>query len=131
MSTVIDEHREEYGVEPICRTLGIAPSTYYAVKTRRREPSERALSDERVLGEIRRVYGASRGRYGARKVYWQLQREEIGAAKCTVERLMAKHGLRGAVRAASIAPRLLMLRLSGRRTSSIATSKRWRRIVCG
>jgi putative transposase len=98
MSTVIDEHREEYGVEPICRTLGIAPSTYYAVKTRQREPSERALRDERVFGEIRRVYEASRGRYGARKVYWQLQREGIGVAKCTVERLMAKHGLRGAVR---------------------------------
>ena len=58
---VIDAHREEYGVEPICRSLGVAPSTYYAVKAREREPSQCALSDARMLVEIRRVYGASRG----------------------------------------------------------------------
>jgi putative transposase len=98
MSTVIDAHRDELGVEPICRTLGVAPSTYYAVKAREREPSERALSDQRLLAEIRRVYAASRGRYGARKVWWQLQRDGIEAARCTVERLMASEGLRGAVR---------------------------------
>lgn len=95
---MIDAQREEYGVEPICRTLGIAPSTYYAVKARERSPSRRALNDARMLVEIRRVYEASRELYGARKVWWQLQREGIRVARCTVERLMAKHGLRGAVR---------------------------------
>jgi len=95
---VIDAHRDEYGVEPICRVLEVAPSTYYAVKARERDPSERALSDQRMLVEIGRVHEASKGLYGARKVWWQLQREGIDVAKCTVERLMAKHGLKGAIR---------------------------------
>ena len=98
MSAVIDAHKGEFGVEPICRTLGVAPSTYYAVKARERDPSERARSDERMLVEIRRVYEASKGVYGARKVWWQLEREGIKVARCTVERLMAKHGLKGAIR---------------------------------
>jgi putative transposase len=95
---VVDAHREEYGVEPICSTLQVAPSTYYAVKARERVPSARALSDARMLVEIRRVHEASRGLYGARKVWWQLEREGIRVARCTVERLMAKDGLKGAVR---------------------------------
>lgn len=95
---MVDALREEYGVEPICRVLQFAPSTYYAVKARERSPSERALEDERLLVEIRRVYEASKGLYGARKVWWQLEREGTRVARCTVERLMAKHGLQGAVR---------------------------------
>lgn len=95
---MIDAHRDEYGVEPICRVLEVAPSTYYAVKAREREPSERALRDAQLLEEIRRVYNASRGRYGARKVWLQLGREGIEVARCTVERLMAAEGLKGAVR---------------------------------
>jgi putative transposase len=98
MSAVIDAHKGEFGVEPICRTLGVAPSTYYAVKARERDPSERALNDELTLVEIRRVHEASKGLYGARKVWWQLEREGIKVARCTVERLMAKHGLKGAIR---------------------------------
>jgi putative transposase len=98
MSAVIDAHREEYGVEPVCCTPGVAPSTYYAVKARQRDPSERAVSDERLLAEIRRVRQANYGVYGARKVYWQLRGEGIEVARCTVERLMAREGLRGAVR---------------------------------
>jgi putative transposase len=98
MSVVVDELRGEYGVEPVCRVLQVAPSSYYEVKRREREPCLRARSDERLLVEIRRVYEASRGRYGARKVWWQLQAEGAGVARCTVERLMAKEGLRGAVR---------------------------------
>jgi putative transposase len=94
----VDEHRDRFGVEPICRALQIAPSTVWAALKRRREPAERTLSDQRLLVEIRRVYDASRGLYGARKVFWQLRREGIPAARCTVERLMAKHGLRGVVR---------------------------------
>lgn len=95
---MIDAFRDEYGVEPICRVLEVAPSTYYAVKARECSPSERALEDERLLVEIRRVYAASKGLYGARKVWWQLEREGVEVARCTVERLMAKHGLQGAVR---------------------------------
>lgn len=95
---MIDAHRDEYGVEPVCRVLQVAPSTYYARKAREREPSARAKSDARLLEEIRRVYETSRGRYGARKVWLQLRREGIEAAKCTVERLVAREGLQGAVR---------------------------------
>ncbi len=95
---VIDEHREQHGVEPICRTLQVAPSTYYAVKAVNESPSQRALRDQRLLGEIRRVHKENLGVYGARKVWWQLAREDVEVARCTVERLMAKDGLKGAVR---------------------------------
>lgn len=98
MSMFIDEHREGFGVQPICRVLQIAPSTYYAVKKRAREPSDRALSDEMLLGEIRRVHEASNGLYGVRKVWWQLRRDGVLAARCTVQRLMRKHRLEGVVR---------------------------------
>ena len=95
---MVDAHREEFGVEPICRVLDLAPSSYYAVKACQRDPSPRAVRDRVLLGEIRRVYEANYGVYGARKVWWQLQREGIKVARCTVERLMAKSGLQGAVR---------------------------------
>ena len=98
MSALIDAHRECYGVEPICRVLEIAPSTYYAVKRREREPSARERRDRWLGGEIRRVWEASGGRYGARKVWWQLGREGIGVARSTVERLMRVAGLRGVAR---------------------------------
>ena len=96
MTSFIDEHREEFGVEPICRVLPIAPSTYCAARTR--SPSPRALRDERLLAEIRRTYEASRRRYGPRKVWRQLRREGMSVARCTVERLMRSEGLRGVVR---------------------------------
>jgi putative transposase len=95
MSVFVDEHRDVYGVEPICRSLGIAPSTYYAVKARQASPSARALRDAELLLEIRRVHERSRGLYGARKVWLQLRREGVAVARCTVERLMARHGLEG------------------------------------
>jgi putative transposase len=94
----IDEHRERFGVEPVCHALQIAPSTYWARRRRQRQPARRTLSDERLLVEIRRVHEQSRGLYGARKVFWQLQRDGIPAARCTVERLMKRHGLQGVVR---------------------------------
>jgi putative transposase len=94
----VDEHRDRFGVEPICRALQIAPSTYWAHRQRQRRPACRTLSDERLLVEIRRVHEQSRGLYGARKVFWQLRREGIPAPRCTVERLMKRHGLRGVVR---------------------------------
>lgn len=95
---MVDELREEHGVEPVCRVLQVAPSSYYAVKARKRQPCARVLRDVELLCEIRRVYEASKGRYGARKVWWQLQAEGVDVARCTVERLMSVAGLQGAVR---------------------------------
>jgi putative transposase len=95
---MIDEHRGEFGVEPICRQLGIAPSTYYAVKAREGNPSARAVRDRQLLERIREVHEKNLGVYGVRKVWWQLQREEVRVARCTVERLMAREGLKGVVR---------------------------------
>jgi putative transposase len=96
MTAFIDERRKEFGVEPICSLLPIAPSTYYAARSR--PPSPRALCDAQLLVEIRRVYEASRRRYGPRKVWRQLRREGISVARCTIERLMRQEGLRGVVR---------------------------------
>jgi putative transposase len=98
MSVMIDAHREEHGVESICRVLQVAPSTYYAVKARQRKPSARALRDRELLVEIRRVHAENFGVYGAEKVWLQLKREGFEVARCMVERLMAKDGLKGAVR---------------------------------
>lgn len=99
MSQFIDEHREEHGVEPICHALAFAPSTYYAVKQREREPSARALRDAELAVEIRRIHEHSDGTYGADKVWRQLQREGVTVARCTVERLMRQAGLEGVRRA--------------------------------
>ena len=96
--TFTDQCMHEFGVEPICRTLTaagtqIAPSTYYAFKTR--PPSERAIRDEELLVEIRRVHAKNCGVYGAKKLHAQLRREDISVARCSVERLMRAEGLRG------------------------------------
>ena len=93
MIAYIDQHRDRYGVEPICRVLPIAPSTYYDAK--RRPPSARALRDEELRAEIGRVHAEHFGVYGAGKVWRQLGREGIGVARCTVERLMRELGLQG------------------------------------
>ena len=98
MSAYIDQHKERFGVEPICRTLGVAPSTYYAARAR--PPSPRAVRDGELTREIARVHQANYGVYGADKVWAQLRREGIGPARCTVERLMRRAGLRGVVRGA-------------------------------
>jgi putative transposase len=93
MNRYIDSDGGRFGVEPICRVLEANPSTYYAYK--RRGPSQRDLSDEWLLDQIRRVFEESDGNYGARKVWKQLRREEIFAARCTVERLMRRQGMIG------------------------------------
>src|SRR4051812_16421774 len=98
MSRFIDEPRSVFGVEPICQVLQIAPSTYYAVKGRQQAPAARTLRDRDLSAEIQRVYDTSRGLYGARKVWWQLQGEAVVVARCTVERLMHEAGLEGVVR---------------------------------
>jgi transposase InsO family protein len=96
MIAYIDRHKDRFGVEPICQLLPIAPSTYHAAK--RRPLSARALRDEELKAEIRRVHAEHFGVYGARKVWRQLHREGIAVARCTVERLLRELGLRGAVR---------------------------------
>lgn len=102
MIDFIEQHRGEHGVEPICAVLPIAPATYYTHRARRRDPElqpARAKRDARLRTEIKRVWDeAFDGVYGAQKVWRQLRREGIAAARCTVERLMRKMGLRGAVR---------------------------------
>ena len=101
MMSFIDEQREIYGVEPICRILPIAPSTYYEVKAREKDPSRlpaRTVRDRFLGGELRRVWDENRCVYGYRKMWRQFGRESIPAARCTVERLMRKLGLQGAVR---------------------------------
>ena len=101
MSTFIDEDRADYGVEPICGELPIAPSVYYEHKRREREPerrSDRSKRDAVLRTRIRHVRESNFGVYGARKVWRQLQREGVEVARCTVERLMRQEGLKGVVR---------------------------------
>jgi putative transposase len=92
----VDAHRDRFGVEPICRVLQVAPSTYYAA--RRRQPCRRRLRDEELKTAIGRVHEENYGVYGARKVWRQLHRDGIVVARCTVERLMRDLGLAGRTR---------------------------------
>ena len=101
MVRYIDVYRDRFGVEPICRVLPIAPSTYYEMKARQREPARwppRAIRDEQLKLEIRRIWNGNYCVYGARKVWKQLKREGFRVARCTVARLMREMGLRGVVR---------------------------------
>ncbi len=101
MIAFIDDRREAYGVEPICQVLPIAPSTYHAHVARRADPAKGSAwvrRDARLRVEIRRVFDENYGVYGVRKVWRQLGRVGIAVARCTVERLMRRMGLRGAVR---------------------------------
>ena len=101
MIAFIEEHREVYGVEPICRVLPIAPATFHRHAAIARNPglaSDRARQDKEDFDEIRRGYDKSRGRYGARKVWHQLRRDEHDIARCTIERLMRKEELQGVTR---------------------------------
>ena len=103
MVDFIDQHRAEYGVEPICRELPIAPSTYHACKARQADPdqrSARALRDAALSAEITRIWDDNFGVYGVRKIWHQLRREGHDVARCTVARLMRQLGLQGAVRGA-------------------------------
>lgn len=101
MIAFIDAHRDEYGVESICEQLPIAPSTYYEHKAREIDSSRdppRVQRDRELEVDIRRVWEENFAVYGVRKVWRQLNREEIAVARCTVERLMKRLGLSGAVR---------------------------------
>jgi putative transposase len=104
MIAFIDDHRGAYGVEPICKVLPIAPSTYYAQVARRADPtkrSARARSDAALTIEIRRVFDGNFQVYGVRKVWRQLRREGFDVARCTVARLMKAMDLQGVIRGKS------------------------------
>jgi len=98
LKAYIDQLRDIYGVEPICKVLQIAPSCYWRHAAQVREPalrSERAKNDEELIPQIQRVWHANMQVYGADKVWKQMNREGIAVASCTVERLMRRLGLRG------------------------------------
>jgi hypothetical protein len=101
MIAFINDHREAYGIEPICKVLPIAPSTYHDHVAKRLDPSRlsnRAKRDEALKIEVRRVFEENFRVYGARKVWRQLRREGFTIARCTVERLMASLSLQGVIR---------------------------------
>ncbi|WP_426039975.1 IS3 family transposase [Brevundimonas sp. DC300-4] len=101
MIAFIDDHRKAYGVEPICKVLPIAPSTYHERQAQRRDParlSARARRDLELKAQIARVFAENFAVYGVRKIWRQMRREEISLARCTVERLMRQMGLRGVIR---------------------------------
>jgi putative transposase len=93
----IDDHKDQFGVEPICRDLQVAPSTYYAAKAR--PPSARSVTDVATTQVIAKVHADNYGVYGARKVHAEMLRLDYPVARCTVERLMRAAGLRGITRA--------------------------------
>ena len=101
MIAFIDDHREAHGVEPICKVLPIAPSTYHDHIAKRVDPSRRsarARRDAALKDEVQRVFEANFRVYGVRKVWRQLQREGFDVARCTVARLMRAMGLEGIIR---------------------------------
>jgi putative transposase len=101
MVRFIDDHRKVYGVEPICRVLPIAPSTYFRYKLLERDPSRRSLravSDDVLRAIIQRIWNENHRVYGPRKMWRQMGRDGVRVARCRVRRLMRELGLVGAVR---------------------------------
>jgi hypothetical protein len=95
--SLVDSHRQELGIEPICRELALAPSSYHEHAVRLADPGKRSLRarrDDDIKEQIKRVHDDNSGLYGTRKVWRQMRREGIKVAKCTVERLM-RHGTGG------------------------------------
>jgi len=108
MVRYIDNYRHRFGVEPICKVLPIAPSTYYEYKARKADPERlpaRTWRDAWLLPEIQRVWEDNFRVSGARKVWLQLNREGIAVARCTVARLMRRLGFHGVVRGATFKTR--------------------------
>ena len=104
MIAFIDDHRNVYGVEPICRVLPIALSTYYAYAVVARDPSrasDRGRRDAELMPELQRIWQENFRVYGVRKLWRQMRREGFHVARCTVARLMKKAGIRGVVRGKS------------------------------
>jgi putative transposase len=105
MTGFVADHRDAYGVEPICRVLQIAPSTYYSHAAREADPEQRPdrwWRDRALEVEVRRVWDENKQVYGAHKVWKELLREGWQVARCTVERLMRRLGLRGVIRGKAV-----------------------------
>src|SRR5688572_17708786 len=101
MVRFIDQHRDQYGVEPICSVLPIAPSTYFLRKVQQQDPTQRsarARRDDALRATIQRVWDANQHVYGPKKVWKELHRQGIRVARCTIARLMRAMGLRGVSR---------------------------------
>ena len=101
MYDFIDQQRHTFGIEPICEVLQVAPSAYRRHAARRKDPSlisRRAQRDAALIPQIEQVWNDNFQVYGADKVWKQLNRQGVTVARCTVERLMRRLGLRGAVR---------------------------------
>ena len=101
MIAFIDDHRDKYGVEPICEVLPIAPATYYEHLARRADPSrlsDRARREAQLRPQIQRVFDANWQVYGVRKIWRQLRREGFDVARCTVARLMKAMDIQGIIR---------------------------------
>jgi putative transposase len=105
MRDFTDQHRAVHGVASICKVLQVAPSGYWRHAARKRNPALRSLRtqrDDALIPHIERVWHANMQVYGADKVWRQLRREGIAAARCTVERLMRRQGLRGVRRGRAV-----------------------------
>ncbi len=96
MTAYVEERRAIFGVEPICRTLGVAVSTHYA--RRSRKPSRRELADQELLAEIELARAGYRRVYGARKTWLELRRRGVEAGRDQVARVMRQHGIEGKLR---------------------------------
>ena len=129
MIQFIDDHKDEFGVEPVCRHLPVAPQTYYAARTR--EPSLQSVTDEDLTKRIHEIHTSNYGVYGVRKVHAELCRKGRRVARCTVERLMKKEGLRGIRRAKGPGRRSRGRWWTGLRTWSNARSRRPLRTASG
>ncbi len=84
----IDEHRDEFGVEPICTTLQMAPSTYYAAKKRELAPSARAVRDAVMMQVLMVLWVANRKVYGSHKLWKAARRAGHEIGRDQVARLM-------------------------------------------
>ncbi|GJH13350.1 hypothetical protein CBA19CS11_30950 [Caballeronia novacaledonica] len=125
MIAFIDEHRDVFGIEPICRLLPIVPSTYYRHAGRRSDPEQwpvRARRDAELRVLIRQVWDDNFGVYGVRKVWRQLLRDGVKVARCTVARLMKVMGLEGVRRGAGSRRRSATMRCRARWTGSNVSS---------
>ena len=98
MVQFIDDYKDNYGIEPICKVLPIAPSTYYREKYLANNSEKRSLRqqhDDFYISEIKHIWQDSKSRYGVRKVWQKMKADGIRVARCTIERLMRQHGLQG------------------------------------
>jgi putative transposase len=125
MIAFIDEHRNAYGVELMCRVLPIAPSSYHERVAQRRDPGRRSVRSQReevLKPEVMRVFAENFGVYGVRKVWRQMQREGFDVARCTVQRRCGNSACKVSFAASQCAPRSEIRRRLARSITSTASS---------